>query len=673
MSAEQRVRSYQVKLILKNSKPPVWKRCMIPAGITFSQLALLLEEILETDMSADYEYEFYQAGLHVREWREGERQVTAYNYDYLCSSDTYIDNLANEENWFTFRPGDGSQFRAEIEKRLPNILPWPSVIKQKGGAQTRKWTEPDAMNLHLKRQYPVSYGEPDYREFKELKKCRKSGETGITAAENPVDKTERQEKSAESMLRALAEKMAKAFSGEIAGKIEEELENCGGRGVLAADRLQNLLEESEWNMKRELREKLFGNLTEFQEPRRPDIKGFLVDETKEELLEMAEDLGLSHFKSLNKNRLAEKIRDEILKPDVMAQRMLLLSDAEMEAFERAAAKGKGFYPTREEMNNLEKLYDLAYVMIYNDDYVEVPQEVLEVYKKFNTPEYQEKRRGTFWMYHCLMFVEMLYATAPVRIVRQMLGNCLERKVKRKEFEELFANVPEELNPCALKENRVIYKEILRDRLYLQIEKTQEGKEFYIPDPNEILDYTENGYPTSDPSYRSLKTFLIAKMDLGISYVEALMPAIWNRICMGDQLSDIMEIFEEEGIVFQTEELVREFVSIIMEVNNNTRMLIHRGHTPNEIVAKAPPLPRGKFPTIVPMSSTAAELLGGAADEIRGMGFDLDLDANADEITTMAMPDGLEGKTVTTKKKIYPNDPCPCGSGKKYKKCCGKKK
>lgn len=24
------------------------------------------------------------------------------------------------------------------------------------------------------------------------------------------------------------------------------------------------------------------------------------------------------------------------------------------------------------------------------------------------------------------------------------------------------------------------------------------------------------------------------------------------------------------------------------------------------------------------------------------------------------------------KKIYPNEPCPCGSGKKYKKCCGKK-
>ncbi|HIT65584.1 MAG TPA: SEC-C domain-containing protein [Candidatus Ventrimonas merdavium] len=28
-------------------------------------------------------------------------------------------------------------------------------------------------------------------------------------------------------------------------------------------------------------------------------------------------------------------------------------------------------------------------------------------------------------------------------------------------------------------------------------------------------------------------------------------------------------------------------------------------------------------------------------------------------------------TIRKGKKIFPNDPCPCGSGKKYKKCCGK--
>ena len=29
-------------------------------------------------------------------------------------------------------------------------------------------------------------------------------------------------------------------------------------------------------------------------------------------------------------------------------------------------------------------------------------------------------------------------------------------------------------------------------------------------------------------------------------------------------------------------------------------------------------------------------------------------------------------TVVKETKVYPNDPCPCGSGKKYKKCCGRK-
>jgi SWIM/SEC-C metal-binding protein len=29
------------------------------------------------------------------------------------------------------------------------------------------------------------------------------------------------------------------------------------------------------------------------------------------------------------------------------------------------------------------------------------------------------------------------------------------------------------------------------------------------------------------------------------------------------------------------------------------------------------------------------------------------------------------KTVTAEKKIGRNEPCPCGSGMKYKKCCGK--
>ncbi|MBO5337548.1 MAG: SEC-C domain-containing protein [Lachnospiraceae bacterium] len=45
----------------------------------------------------------------------------------------------------------------------------------------------------------------------------------------------------------------------------------------------------------------------------------------------------------------------------------------------------------------------------------------------------------------------------------------------------------------------------------------------------------------------------------------------------------------------------------------------------------------------------------------------------DEDTKKALYKEQKSSTTIVKEaKIYPNDPCPCGSGKKYKKCCGKK-
>ncbi len=44
----------------------------------------------------------------------------------------------------------------------------------------------------------------------------------------------------------------------------------------------------------------------------------------------------------------------------------------------------------------------------------------------------------------------------------------------------------------------------------------------------------------------------------------------------------------------------------------------------------------------------------------------------DEETRKALYKEQKSSTTIVKEaKIYPNDPCPCGSGKKYKKCCGR--
>ena len=62
-----------------------------------------------------------------------------------------------------------------------------------------------------------------------------------------------------------------------------------------------------------------------------------------------------------------------------------------------------------------------------------------------------------------------------------------------------------------------------------------------------------------------------------------------------------------------------------------------------------------------------------------------LDAKADYLYNLPQWDGIfsvekrheiekeykDSKTVRNENKVGRNDPCPCGSGKKYKKCCGK--
>ena len=45
-----------------------------------------------------------------------------------------------------------------------------------------------------------------------------------------------------------------------------------------------------------------------------------------------------------------------------------------------------------------------------------------------------------------------------------------------------------------------------------------------------------------------------------------------------------------------------------------------------------------------------------------------------QVTGTNKDDSLGKKPVQrAAQKVYPNDPCPCGSGKKYKQCCGRAK
>ena len=59
-----------------------------------------------------------------------------------------------------------------------------------------------------------------------------------------------------------------------------------------------------------------------------------------------------------------------------------------------------------------------------------------------------------------------------------------------------------------------------------------------------------------------------------------------------------------------------------------------------------------------------------------MAFEAKTQAFSSSIATVTIGTGdkaVKKQPVRNKdKKVGPNDPCPCGSGKKYKKCCMQK-
>lgn len=50
------MKAFQLKIVIKNSKPPIWRRLIVPAGITFSQLSMILNKAM--GWCGDHLFEF---------------------------------------------------------------------------------------------------------------------------------------------------------------------------------------------------------------------------------------------------------------------------------------------------------------------------------------------------------------------------------------------------------------------------------------------------------------------------------------------------------------------------------------------------------------------------------------------------------------------------------------
>ena len=548
---------YQLKITRKGTKPPVWRRCVVAADVTFTKMAAMLEELVQYPAGSPYEIEFFQKKIQIRENGDGEAKN---NFTLLNAADTETAELMDSGKWFTFRQygadKEAPEYRVDIEKKEEGTAETPSVVKEVKAEDDPYWSEA-----------------PE-------KKASVAVETEVETA-----------KATEAIAAVEA-------AVRVAQAADTEEVPAGSR-------------------------------------RNPAVRDFLMSYRKEDLLSIAGELGL-HCKGMDQEDIASEVAAEVLKPEVMKACFLVADDQEVQAFE-AAVQRKCFHVTEDEWDTLQWLNDMGYLVSYSDDYAEVPAEVTAVYDEINTPEFQTLRSQVNWMRDCFVMVSYLYVSAPAKTVYEMFSQRKGFDIGYEKFIELYYTIPEKASVCQLVGDQIILKSALTNNIYKDIERRQGGRKFYIPSVDEVMDYAKNGYPTRSASYQKLGRFLRDEMKVSDAVKDQTLFFIYKECSMEGRMSAIMENLSQKGLQFSDEQL-EKFTKLMMDANNNTRMLEYRGFTPNEISGAVWPFATDRPHRAMPNSF---------------------------------VPTAMPMQPASTR-KIYPNDPCPCGSGKKYKKCCGRR-
>ncbi|MCD8332095.1 MAG: SEC-C domain-containing protein [Oscillospiraceae bacterium] len=211
------------------------------------------------------------------------------------------------------------------------------------------------------------------------------------------------------------------------------------------------------------------------------------------------------------------------------------------------------------------------------------------------------------------------------------------------------------------------------RTYHETLRGQQGKPYYVPEKKTFLAYADFSYWEPTPEATALREFLLTR----ISPEEELLNIVFQNIyynvrCLNADLGQIIDLLDRIGVKFKSTHEIHTFAKIYTAFCNNARLQCNRGYTPNELSAMTAPEDR------VPMSiSLGPNIRRAIADGT------MDADALRQDLLTMDMPNEAlrfsllkeladASKAAAPKaKKVGRNELCPCGSGKKYKHCCGR--
>ncbi len=232
-------------------------------------------------------------------------------------------------------------------------------------------------------------------------------------------------------------------------------------------------------------------------------------------------------------------------------------------------------------------------------------------------------------------------------------------------ESLYTREPE----SAPIDREIIVKHLLDIDIYdyYRLSELQAGKKLYIPEKAELLKYRDDSYIEETPQTRAVTSFIKSELKLSSSEIRVLLDdMIWNIKSVDDRFDNIIEILESRKLLFSSEEHFNKFARLYSDLNNSTHIPANRGFAPSEVY-------KSEIPKSISLPPDLREQLrSGELNAIDIVDAFADIDY-PDELKRLLLKEILSSVNAPSaaEKNVGRNDLCPCGSGKKYKKCCGK--
>lgn len=370
-------------------------------------------------------------------------------------------------------------------------------------------------------------------------------------------------------------------------------------------------------------------------PMRTKLEEILRLLKKDDLLSFAEDFGISGRSRMNKENLVEELYKQFQSPGYLEDSLLAATNEELSIFRKLlevpySEIGEATY------GKLRYLMATGIIFLFRQEntvYMLIPEKFKELYKLIDQKSFTKRHKCIDDVHQYILAMTNLYGAFHSTLAFETYNQQNKYKLNYEDYADIIFRLENRQQYFYISHGNIIceYYELpeMEEELE-QMLRQRKGKPFFIPEKSELLKYADNLYEFKTPEFLALDNFVHTKLNLERNKAQNLLDDIRYLCSMGESIKNIMEEVNKQDVVFEGMDQVNEFLQLVNELSNNSRLWVNGGHTPTEIFEKYEkphlrPLPKEPF---------------------------------------VINPQQVQSD------KVGRNEPCPCGSGKKYKKCCG---